>query len=261
MNDPHVECLHYKATAADFVVIADGSSVKVETAEFDGILADGELVLTMKCHFSTEAEARAIADPFVNGWSIASGLRRVRSEVTFSFLKADIIDRSPEFKGGFSGSAVLPMVHVHGVMTSEPIKIKYPSPVPTFVASPEVQVLWARYQAYIEGREPLLSVAYFCLTFVEAMAGGGPARAAEMCKISKGVFKKIGKLCGEHGDYLTARKVINNKKFKPLSQDKIRWLDSAVRLIIRRVGDSSIDTCEIITDDKIINHDLIALGD
>lgn len=97
-------------------------------------------------------------------------------------------------------------------------------------------MLWARYQAYVEGREPLTSVAYFCLTYVQALAGGGDSRASKKYRISRKVFERIGKLTGTRGDYLTARKVVNNQPPMPLSQDDLRWLETAVRLMIWRVG-------------------------
>jgi hypothetical protein len=261
MSDMHVQRLRYKAIPASFIDLMEGSIVEVETPHFHAHLARGELILEMRTHFASEVEARLLADPFVDGWAIVSGLRRGRAEICFEFINADIIDRSPApNEGNYAWGAIrLPAIQVHMTGTALPIKKGYPKPSPNFSATPEVQILWARYQAYIDGREPLLSVAYFCLTFVEVLAGGGAQRASEKYKISRKVFERIGSLTGERGDYLTARKVVSEAPPKPLTQEDLRWLDAAIRIIIRRLGEPPTDADEMVTVDGILNSGLIAL--
>jgi len=238
MNDAHVSRLRYRALPASFIEVIEGSPIEVETDAFHARLVDRQLVLEMRKHFGSESEARRSADPFVNGWSIASGLRRGRVEVTFQFEGSEIVDRSPPADGANHASVSLqaPAPQLRATLTSHPIQIAFPGASPTFSASPEVEVLWARHQAYIEGREPLTSVAYFCSTYVQALAGGGDSRASKKYKISRKVFERVGKFTGTRGDYLTARKVVNNQPPIPLSQDDLRWLEAAVRLMIWRVG-------------------------
>lgn len=192
-------------------------------------------------------------DPFVNGWSILSGLRHGRAEVSFEFAGAEVIDRSPTLnsEGSCRAAVQLPSLEAHGTMTSHQIKKGYPSPAPGFRATREVEVLWARHQAYIEGREPLTSVAYFCKEFAEVIAGGGEARAAAKYKISKGVFSRLGRLTGTRGDYLTARKVVKDTEPEPLNPEELQWLESAIRVIIWRIGDPPANDAEVITANKI----------
>ncbi len=252
MSNLHVQRLRYRAIPASFIELIEGSSVDVKTDTFEARLKNGELVFEMRAHFASESEARSVVDPFVHGWSILSGLRRGRAEIFFEFAGAEVIDRSPTSSGGSGNASIqLTSLEVHGTGTSHPIKKGYPSAAPGFRATREVEILWARHQAYIEGREPLTSVAYFCKEFAEAIAGGGEARASEKYKISRAVFSQLGSLSGIQGDYSTARKVVTGKEPEPLSQQQLQWLEAAIRVIIWRVGDPPADDAEVITVDKI----------
>ena len=49
---------------------------------------------------------------------------------------------------------------------------RYPDPPHQFAVSPDVETLWNRYEGHLQGREPLLSAANACLTWLEATHGG-----------------------------------------------------------------------------------------
>lgn len=254
MNDPHVSHLRYRAIPASFIEFVEVAPIEVETNAFRARLSAGKLVLEMHVHFASESDARSVTDPFVKGWAIASGLRRGRPEISFEFESAEIIDRSPPSNGGNYGlvAAQLAVPQLYATATSHPIRTGYPRAAPKFLASREVEILWARHQAYIEGREPLTSMAYFCLTFVQTVAGGGNDRAAKKYKISRKVFDRIGALTGTRGDYLTVRKVVDSQLPRPLTQDDLRWLEAAVRVIIWRMGAPPLPTDMEITVDKVL---------
>ena len=146
------------------------------------------------------------------------------------------------------------MIQVEGTVTSAPIQTGFPRAAPNFLASREVEVLWARHQAYIEGREPLTSMAYFCLTFVRTLAGGGNKRAAEKYGISYNVFERIGALTGTRGDYLTARKVVDAQPPAPLAQDDLLWLEAAIRIMIWRVGAPPAPGDATINADEVLGY-------
>lgn len=38
---------------------------------------------------------------------------------------------------------------------------KYPDPPKLFILTPDVETLWHRYEGYLQGKEPLSSMAYF----------------------------------------------------------------------------------------------------
>ncbi len=57
---------------------------------------------------------------------------------------------------------------------------------------------------FLDGQEPLLSMANFCLTVLEWDAGGRPA-AASKYNVNLEVLRKLGYLVSERGDVSTAR--------------------------------------------------------
>ena len=95
--------------------------------------------------------------------------------------------------------------------------------------------LWHRYRGYLEGREPLLTMAYFCLTVLEITAGGRQ-QAAAMYNISKSVLNTLAILASERGDYRTARKIVSST-MQPLSEAETAWIQETIKQIILRVGD------------------------
>jgi hypothetical protein len=85
-------------------------------------------------------------------------------------------------------------------------------------------------------------MAFFCLTVVEASAGGRLA-AAKKYGIEKNVLGKLGELTSERGDRLTARKVRRNKPMRPLTGAETAWVLSVLEAIIIRIGDTRDITC------------------
>ena len=94
-----------------------------------------------------------------------------------------------------------------------------------------------RYEGYLRGREPLLSMASFCLTVIEDAYNGRTAAAKQM-NIDEAVLKKIGNLTATRGDLLTARKINAQSTKQPLSGQEGAWLQEAVKAVIRRLGEA-----------------------
>jgi hypothetical protein len=74
MIDPHVVSLRYKAISGANVEFANPPAIEVGQEQFLGELRAGAFVARMGDHFATIAEARAVVDPFLEAWSITSGL-------------------------------------------------------------------------------------------------------------------------------------------------------------------------------------------
>jgi hypothetical protein len=76
----------------------------------------------------------------------------------------------------------------------------YPQPPDTdiFVADTDARAMWNQYQAYIEGRDRLLPMAYSCLPHLEFRARSHPIKgnerqkAASMYCIDYEVLNKLG---------------------------------------------------------------------
>ena len=69
----------------------------------------------------------------------------------------------------------------------------------------DVLLMLGRYEDLCEEREKLPSVAQFCLTMLEKLAGGRP-KAAKKFAIGKKVLNRVGTLADEKGGRAMARK-------------------------------------------------------
>ena len=69
--------------------------------------------------------------------------------------------------------------------------------------TPDVQTMYDRYMGYRQGREPLTTMAYFCLTILERSTKKNHSRevAAETYGIKLEVLNKIGHLSSEKGEW------------------------------------------------------------
>jgi len=76
-------------------------------------------------------------------------------------------------------------------------------------------------------------MAYFCLTVVEATAGGR-AEAAKALAVDPEVLSKIGELSSTRGDTATARKAHASRN--PLTSQERAWLEDVVRQLALRLG-------------------------
>ena len=192
----------------------------------------------MKTHFSTVETARAVIEPMLRVWEVDADLRWNRGELRFKFDGADIIDRSPAPPGVVHGRACLvtpgAMVSAVGTVSVHVDRARYPEPPGTFRLNPDAESILLRYQSHLDGREPLPSMAYFCLTVVEAKTGGRES-AATAYRIEKVVLSRMGELASLRGDRLTARKATG---VQPLTGPERAWLEAAVKMLILRLGDT-----------------------
>lgn len=84
-------------------------------------------------------------------------------------------------------------------------------------------------------------MAYFCLTVIEAFAGNRK-KAARSLRISREVLRTLGNLASNRGDEKTARKVWPRRALTPLSPQEAAWIEAAIKVIIRRVGEGRVNT-------------------
>jgi hypothetical protein len=78
----------------------------------------------------------------------------------------------------------------------------------------------------LAGSEPLLSMAYFCLTLLER---GDRRAAAQQFAIDYEVLKKLGELTSTRGDHHTARKA--SAPLHPLTADEAHWIEATIKAI------------------------------
>ena len=237
--DYHVVSLTYSVKSTEDVTYDAPPPVAFETSEARFHLADAKLTCHMKIHVSTEAAARAVVEPILRAWEVDAGLRLAKAEVRFQFESAELIDRTPVPSGTVSAPhAQLTLIgHAPTVVTlsTHVTRQAYPAPPGDFRITPDVETLWHRYQGHLRGQEPLLAMAYFCLTVLEATAGGRVGAAATY-KIDEPVLRKLGELTSVRGDPRTARKMLTPAT-PPLSGAEDAWIQETIKQIIWRLGD------------------------
>lgn len=237
MRDPHVVALVYRAKVPTSFVYHEPPPVEAETEAFRLRLAGGSLRVEPKAHVASPDEVRPDVERLTRSWMIASSLERGFPEIEFEYERAEVIDRVPPPPGVVEGlgATMAGGSSMSATLTVISHRYAYPEPPLGFAASPDVETLWNRYQGFLTGREPLTSMAYFCFTALVAIAGGVD-EASERFKVSRPVLKKLSELSSTRGGASDARKYGPTGTLAPVSLLEREWLDTVVRLSIRRVG-------------------------
>lgn len=214
------------------VSFADGAApVERDGQGFSVRLAGGVLTAKMHDHFATEEDARRAVEAYLRAWQALAALEAGQVEFEFRFDRSEIIDRDPQ-----PGTVHLPIL-LSGTsvfdVTLHAIRGRYPDPPDGFALDPDTETLFTRWQGYIEGREPLESMAYACLTILE-MHGGRPG-ASSRFGVSQPVLRKLAHLASETGDLATARKITPG--LRPRTDAEQAWLEAAVKVLVRRAGE------------------------
>lgn len=175
-----------------------------------------------------------IPKEYIRIWEFDACLNNGPGSFKLRFDESEIEDRNPT-----PGKVCIRASFRAGVPTisaSVTCRIpNYPSPPSGLAINPDVQTMYDRYMNYRQSREPLSSMAFFCLTVLENSAGGRKA-AARKYQIAKEVLGKIGYLCSEKGGQ-EARKA--GGVTKELTQEERHFLNQAIRKIIRRVAEKT----------------------
>ena len=238
MRDPHVASLRYKLETISTVTFNNPPPVKVETDMFLLYLENGKASVEMKEHFAAVEAARSVIDPYLRAWELDVALHLGRQEIKFIYEDAEVIDRNPPPPGSpqaiqLSGIA---LATSFGTATLTVARREYPLPPKHFRVNPDVDTLWHRFDGYNQGREPLLAMAYFCLTLLEARAVRRK-NTVKLYRVHKAVLDKLGELTANRGDERTARKLKKASTLVPLTPTETRWIEAAIKAIIRRVGE------------------------
>ena len=239
MRDPHVVSLTYTATPSESASFDKAPPIEGKLDQLRYYLSEGRLRAEPINHFGTAEEARRYVDPILESWEMDIALRFGNPELSFKYETAEVIDRDPPPPGPRQIVMVATAGELSltgGSVSLHVSRARYPEPPSTFRTNPDVDTLWKRYQGYRQGREPLPSMAYFCLTVIETISGGRED-AATAFKISPRVLGKMGQLTSQRGDQATARKYAAIKSGAPFTAPEIHWLEEAVKAIIRRLGE------------------------
>jgi hypothetical protein len=247
VRDPHVKTLIYRVETEPTLVFDNPPPVEHQTRAFKIRLADGIVTVTMQEHHASEESACRTADAFLRAWEITAALQFGRPDMRFMFERAEVIDRDPPpTPPGSQGSITIGGAMISGVGTVEfrAFRKTYPAPPGDFAVSPDVVSMWHRYEGFLRKREPLLSMAYFCLTVVTSSAqrfgshNGLPRNkaASALYSVDFDVLETAYKLT-DLGDARTGRKMQN--KSRPLTDQETAWVEAVTKSLIRRVGETA----------------------
>ncbi|MBI5136904.1 MAG: hypothetical protein HZA24_06145 [Nitrospirae bacterium] len=238
MNDPHVEKLTYHVTHGDGVQYNNPPLLEWENGIFSVRAVDGEVVVTMKVHCVDEGLARSEVEPTLQAWQIYAGLEFGVGAFDLEFQHSKIIDRAP------APGQVVRVSEASVTACDGKVRIvrgfdHYPAPPTHFVMTPEVEAMYTLYALFRKGKARLSDVAYYCLTVVErefcAEKKKCREQAARALNISTSVLTNISKLASNNrGGPKECRKWPGGT---PYTNDEKRWLDTAVKALIRRVGE------------------------
>ena len=243
MNDPHVVALTFRIEHDSSVAYrADAPPIQHQEEAFRVTLEDGTVRFELEEHHATEEGALEPVLPYVRSWELDACLRGRPGDFRLQFQQAEIIDRNPPPpEPGFvdiSASGIA-AVGTLGSVSLTVVKPSYPSPPSgqTLNADdPDVATMYDRLSGYYAKREPLPSMASFCLTVLEWRFTKKRRRnVAKVFHIEKAVLDKIGELAATKGGAASARKA--EGVGTDLSPKETRFLEEAVKTLIRRAAE------------------------
>ena len=254
MNDPHVVALHYDIQHHRSLDYAKASPLGRSESAFDVHVEHKKARFTMKEHHATEEDACAAVEEYIRAWELEATLQCGPDAFKLRFDCANIEDRNP--KPGVVALRAKP-IRVDVTMSQATPVVSPPSyPLPPSTAltrSPDVESMFTRYVGYREGKEPLASMAYFCLAVLKASAGpksGAEKDIAQFYCIRPRVLSELRQLSSTKGG-TQARKATGIGH--DLNQQERLFLDEAVKAIIRRAAE--------VAHDSSIPRAMIALSD
>ncbi|MCY3871044.1 MAG: hypothetical protein OXG87_15960 [Gemmatimonadetes bacterium] len=250
MNDPHVVALFYTIEHDKSVNYEKAKPLVRDEPEFRVKVKNKKVYFKLKGHYATEPEARQSVKEYIRIWELDAGLKRDPDFFKLKFDRAKIVDRNPT--PGSVDAASITVKVTTSAATGTITPPDYPPPPSGLSIDADVQTMYERYMNYCRKREPLPSMAYFCLTILEGAAMAKTKgkfkkhekrqAAAEYYHIEEKVLKLVGKLSSEKGDPLEARKREGpdddlEKKERRFKEQERRFLEEAVKKMIYRAAE------------------------
>ena len=239
MNDPHVVALLYRVNHDRSINYSRAEPLIHEDLNFLLVVKDNIARFDMKMHYANEEEARDAIENFVHNWESHACLERSSDCFRLEFEKAEIEDRNPT--RGVKGLGVNAKFGALKASVSLTIAAPRYSTPPSGVNfnDPDVQTMYQRNMGYRQGNEPLASMAYFCLTFLESLSEQNNNRrkaVAQKYQIDKTVLNKVGELSTKKGGQGARKAIGSDKDFT--NQERV-FLEQAIERIIRRIAEKA----------------------
>ncbi len=240
MNDPNFEKVYYHFITEKFTDKFDRASpLQMTQGDFEIELDKGMLTVTPLKHFPDVESAKAAIEPMLRSWESSTFLSHSRFRIHFRFHQADVIDRNPTPDNTTINVHSAQSVFVAGTVTVTREMNCYPAPSKSFVSSQLTDELIYRLQQYIDGREPLPTVAYYVLerlerVFVPDKVNDTRKELGKILNVEFKVLDNLGKISNKH-DSIIGRHA--GLKPNPITQMELGWLDEVVFRLVERVGE------------------------
>ena len=239
MNDPHVVALFYRIEHGETISYSQTLPLERVESAFTVTVKDKQVRFDLTTPCATEKAARKCIEKYVSDWELHTQFERDPDAFSLKFVRA-------EWEPG--PQPVRLSATFTGIVPSLPRN--YPKPSMNAPFDPDTETLHRRYVGYRSGREPLASMAYFCLTVLE-MNAGNRTKAAQKYQIGKRVLNKVGELSETKGGS-EARKA--KGLARELTAAEHHFLEQAVKKMIRRAAEKAHDPAKHLA--KILLSDL-----
>ena len=235
MNGPHVVALIYRIEHGPSVDFSRTERLAHKEPGFRIKVDDGQVRFEFTDHYATEESAREALEDYIREWEFDAGLQRGPNCFKLKFDRAEIMDRKPTPTPGVVNISGTIRSGVPTLSARATIMLRsYPPPPSGITITPDVQTMWDRYMSYRQDREPLPSMAYFCL---DTLKGPEEERAAaHKYQISSNVLKEIRRLSSTRGGQ-QARKEIG--RHQDLTDQERYFLEEATKAMIYRAAEKA----------------------
>lgn len=249
MNDPQVQALIYQIDHDDSVDYSEAKPCSRDERGFRVRADNLQVRFDFSEHHATEEEAKGAIADYIRAWEFAAQLEHGPEGFGLRLVDSVVVDRHPPVPDPTSGHLQASATFRGGretmraelSVTSKPDA--YPCPPTAIEPSPDAESMHRRCMSHLRRREPLPSMAYFCLSMLEDPPSEGRSSgwtsnkrtaAAEKYRIDESVLAEIGRLSSTKGG-TDARK--REGAAKPLDQSERRFLLEAIKRLILRAAE------------------------
>ena len=235
MNSPKIESLAYQISSDPHTRYEHTEPTEFANALGRFRTADGMLTWWPEEDFSDIEEAKEVVASFLKNWEVYAAIQDRPGVLRFRFDHAELRRPALHDSGGGVVMAAVAAIALSAVASVTVTRKKYPAPPVSFRATTEVELAFRRWRAYCEGREPLLSMAYFIFTVFVPENGRSRPEASVTFAVEESVLRTLSGLSsvrsGSDARKFTAANSV------PLSDHERAWLETAVRRLIYRLGE------------------------
>ncbi len=199
-------------------------------------LKQGRMTFWPDEDFRTATEVRGALAPFLHDWEMHVAISDVPGALKFVFEQAEV-QESPATTESFARLEGVATVSFTAVASMTLTRKAYPAPPQAFQVTTEVELAYRRWQAYREGREPLLSMAYLIYTIFAPPKGRSRREAAKFYSVDEQVLHTLSGVASVRGGLDDARKFNASGNAKPLADHERAWLEATIRRLVYRLGE------------------------